>query len=867
MDVCINSQIQSPLVRTLAQTKGKSASFTLGLADNVPPCSFSKIEISTQNPGETQFGRSYKLKVPQYGYLRDVILRYTTREAPIKAAVAKVVKELYSFTHMALDDVQVAGSHVNAGTGFATAPNVSWFNLQNSLSTALTTNNIDSRFVTAARFLAPQFSHLISGVAAPGAGEYVNSSTTGPNGTVGVVISDISPDDTTGTVSVSATPPTLVGLGVPGPYTQLIKINGNPAMWSSILRFYYNVYQLANADIAPGGYAVKDNKSNYLVAKMIWSQLQAEGKETTRLDLHTSHSLPDNYAPASTNGVITQTADISFLNGSPPIRANTQADVTLPPYITSVSRGGKIFLIPKLPQLQFDAVGTLVGVKFVPLHLLHPNDNSDQLSDMFLTGRLSEVATAEPQNFKEFPFNPVSSDTEWKPWDWQTESQMYPGLAANVAERVVLSTHNRPIQTVFPQEVFGRVQRMPAHERYRFLKMMKPRISKEGKCGVNGQAGEKTMYLPLLLHSTENPSFNFDTRFVEQLDIDVVVNALGDVFAQCDIASGSASPLSVAQFIESYMQSVFPFEWKHSSTKTGPTLRSAVTTAASGWSLTDQVVSTLAGLETVKAVTEAASAFDTYSRASIQSYVLSLRTAGNVPDDYIKVEALLYYHNFHDATAQAIRDSNFKPGEPASILAYNTYQESERIVKASELQNTDTIHIPITSNNLIFGTYFMIKRRRTNLKFGNKRDHLMQTLPIKQVTLTASGQQIYSSNNDELALTDSWDYDLATGKVGRKYINSVLVQSRDDVVSGESFYLYYIPFSFSSDMTYNSGSLAFQTLNNPMLSISIDVGKLATQAFDVVAQDNEWSIRVFHNYWNMLRIDSNTGSITKSLDL
>ncbi|MGZ8545894.1 MAG: hypothetical protein ACXWVU_00740, partial [Sulfuricurvum sp.] len=73
MDVTINSQIQSPLVRTLARTKGKSQSFTHNIADNVPPCSFTKIQIGAQNATETQFGRSYKLKSPQYGYLRDVI--------------------------------------------------------------------------------------------------------------------------------------------------------------------------------------------------------------------------------------------------------------------------------------------------------------------------------------------------------------------------------------------------------------------------------------------------------------------------------------------------------------------------------------------------------------------------------------------------------------------------------------------------------------------------------------------------------------------------------------------------------------------------------------------------------------------------
>lgn len=856
MDVCINSQIQSPLVRTLAQTQGKSASFTLGLADNVPPCSFSKIEIASQNPGETSYGRSYKLKIPQYGYLRDVILRYTTRESPIQASVASVTQELYKQTYFALDDVQVAGSHVVGSPATAT-PNLSWYNLNNYVVSTSFTG--DQRANAACKLLAPQFSQLIT------AGSSATSLGSAPNGTTAVLKGDSTPDDNI--VSLTTTAPSLVGTAsAAGPYTQLVRMNGNPALWSSILRFYHSIYQLQAADQAGANFT---NTKPFLVAKMVWAQLLAEPRETVRMPLYSSANLPAAYAPVQPNGVITDTAGAAVTG--PPVAATQLFDCVLPPYMTTVSRGGVLFYIPKMPQLQFDATGTLVGVKFVAMHLLHPNDQADATSQMFLTGRLQTDTNKQGLNYREFAFNPSSTDTEWKPWDWQTESQYYPGFTANLADRIVLSTHNRPIQTIFPQEVFGRVQRMPAHDRYRYLKMMKPRVSKQGTCGT--QAGEKIMYQPVLLHSTENPSFNLDTRFVEQLDLDVYVNNLTDIYNASDLAvSANAAPLSFATWVEKYRSALFYFEWRHSlsggNTIEGPIARGSVTASASGWTISSSnTTATLEALEISKVATVNPTAFDAYSVWSPPSYVIGLRTCQNVPADYIKVEALLYYHNFHDATAQAIRDSNFKPGEPASVLAYNTYAESEMIVKVADLQQTNTINIPITSNNLIFGTYFVIKRRRTNLKYGNKRDHMMQTLPIKRITLTASGQQIYTSANDELALTDTWDYDLATGKVGRKYLNSVLIQSRDDLISGETFYLYYIPFSFSSDMTYNSGSLAFQTLNNPMLSIEINVGATATQPFDIIAQEGEWSIRVYHNYWNMLRIDSNTGSITKSLDL
>ena len=181
MDVVINSQIQSPLVRTLARTKGKSQSFTHNIADNVAPCSFTKIQLTSQNQGETQFGRNYKLKIPQYGYLRDVILKYTTQENTIDAKVIEVVKPLYTHYYTALEDVRAAGSYCNAGDPDNTtalsigvtvgtrsrASDLTWYNLQNVLRQDATNNGYGSNVLDltaqteAGSILAPQFPSLI----------------------------------------------------------------------------------------------------------------------------------------------------------------------------------------------------------------------------------------------------------------------------------------------------------------------------------------------------------------------------------------------------------------------------------------------------------------------------------------------------------------------------------------------------------------------------------------------------------------------------------------------------------------------------------------------------------------------------------
>jgi hypothetical protein len=178
MDVVINSQIQSPLVRTLARTKGKSQSFTHNIADNVAPCSFTKIQLSSQNQGETQFGRNYKLKIPQYGYLRDIILKYTTEERPIDAKVVEIAQPLYTHYYTALEDVRAAGSFLGIGsnpnasqtvnsTTWARSADITWYNAQNIVRMT-SGNGYDSTVIEAgaladvASVLVPQFGSLFT---------------------------------------------------------------------------------------------------------------------------------------------------------------------------------------------------------------------------------------------------------------------------------------------------------------------------------------------------------------------------------------------------------------------------------------------------------------------------------------------------------------------------------------------------------------------------------------------------------------------------------------------------------------------------------------------------------------------------------
>jgi hypothetical protein len=898
MDLWINSLIQSPLVRTLARTKGKSQSFTHNIPDNVPPASFSKIVLSAQNSGDNKFGRNYKIKIPQYGYLRDVILKFTVRENVIHDAVVGAIDELFgtsaaggkATTTFCLDHVQVGDSYKAAGTPTASshrsALNLSWYNLQrgafykqtiNTLAgnLSVTSTKIDTKAQEDLMFLAPQLDRYF---AATDDGTNTqtssNSAASLQNGVASIIFGAENQTTSVPATSCNFSYDTDTGHHqVVTPLSTCLKLNGNPKLWSKVMSFYYNIYQLtqnskglAYPSISFGSGSV--TPTTYKVAKMIWEQLKNEPQQVVSQTIYKTLAISGSTGAAASlvltgaedlGGEVTATKSTAdTLKTGITSETSASANITLPPYITTVVRGGETFWVPKIPQLYFDDMGNCVGVDFVPLYFVHPNDDATQVSQTQIS-LLSSDSNNKPKNARKFEFSDDEADRDtWNMWDWQTESQYYPGFAANIAERVTLSTHNKPIQTIFPQETYARIQRMSQAERYRYLKMMDPTISKSGSCNGSdtGRQGEKVLYLPVFLSSTENPSYNFDTRFVEQLDIDVNVNQMNNIYVSTDTTKQEGvqnAIVGISDWIGQYRDTIFSFAWTQSGTSTA----SAVVTTSGP---------TLYALEQTAAALNYSDAYTTYVNLRPRNYVLWLRTFDTVPDNYINVEALAFYHNFHDATAQAIRDSNYKPETPANLLQYNTYMESEKFLSADDLQNTRAISIPITTNNLVFGTTLMVRRRLLGSN-AQKRDHYFQTLPLKSITLTASGQQIYQSVLDENVLTDCWDFDLATGKVGRKYNNAVSIQSRIDPISGESCYFYYIPYSFSSDMTYNSGCLAFQTLNNPILTIEVNVGTGATAPFDIVPVDSEWTVQVFHNYFNMLRIDSNTGAITRSLDL
>jgi len=678
MDVVINSNIQSPLVRTLARTKGKSESFTQHLKDNVPPVSFSKIELSPEGGSTASYGQTYKFKLPQYGYLRNFVLRFSNTELPIPSTMMATVDTALSA--ISADKKEMIGVERLPNGSAVQAPNdKAW---------------------------------MYHGLVPPDEGYEIRNEDKDPWAQMWL--------------RVAGGAPLTAGAGT----TQAAK---------------------GAARMCPYRYRCRDN---------------------------TVFANSNNYGPRDF--------------------ANSQ-------------REGPIY------ALSGGVLATL------------PSADSNHCHKAQAHGeRLNST------------------------WDWCSQANLSKHLGAIFPEVITLTTHNRPIQTIYPMESLARIYRMPWDIKKRYLAMIRPHITASPgsttivrtEADAYGTNRSWTCYFPCFFAFFEDTSMNLDTRFVENLEVDVKIRTEDNVYQNNDIGSGSAIT-SIADASRTY----------------GVVANNGSSLAFFGTNL-------------------------------------YLDTNRIVPTTFT-LEAIAYYHNFHDTTSQAIRDANYKPNVPANLLTYNTYAENPVFLSQNTVMGGGSVNVSLSCNNLAFGITIIARRRLPGQISGFLHPFTdnSQTLPIKQITLTGSGQQLYKATGAEALLVDSWDHPLSSMKNGCGLTNttglyadnhqSMYVQSKD---KSETFFAYYIPFGFSQDMTYNSGSLALQTINNPVLTIEFFplegwvlndenmaqyLAPLCNRASifhersvsDASVADNEYELAVYENFWQMTRIDSNTGSITKSLDL
>lgn len=458
-------------------------------------------------------------------------------------------------------------------------------------------------------------------------------------------------------------------------------------------------------------------------------------------------------------------------------------------------------------------------------------------------------------------------------YDWCSQANLSKHLGALMPQQITISTHSRILQTIYPAETLARIYRMTHDDKVKWLSLIRPHITASPSSiqrgdtqtpGYNGGVNTTdvdwqredsyttyrkwTCYFPCFFTFFEDTSLNLDTRFIENIDVDVYVNPVYEIYDPSDLGIAS-SDLGTTLVIEN-----------------------------SNDDRSKLVV------------------YDGYNTQQFRQR-LSI-----INKDDLTVTALCYFHNFHDSTNQSIRRMNYKQDIPANILGQNTFKESEVFLSANQVTCGGEISINLSCTNLVTEIIFMVRRRSKDVAAHPQLEmfpfeNMMTTLPIESVSLTASGQLIYQATGVECLLADQWDFNLSSIHAGKNTSNntSLYADSHESYYSQskprcDGFFAYRIPFSFSQDRTYNSGSVSFSSLNNPILTIKLlplhgwviqddnlafERGSLFNLSENMNQRecdtqtvfDNDFQIEIYENYFQLHRIDSNTGTISKTLDM
>jgi hypothetical protein len=261
-----------------------------------------------------------------------------------------------------------------------------------------------------------------------------------------------------------------------------------------------------------------------------------------------------------------------------------------------------------------------------------------------------------------------------------------------------------------------------------------------------------------------------------------------------------------------------------------------------------------------------------------------------------EVELVLIYHNWHDNIENTIRNSNYKRGVPASVYSTNWVKAA---TTAPAVSNTLPLSIPLTSRNLVTEMLVVAKSKSCGAGMGVeslKRRKSDYTVALRGefnygIELKGSGKTIWSGDSSELCGPDSADYDLTErrlsggdvaygglsrlafsqtsqgGDVGSTiaaggnttFSNNLVTQCGVDYSFGDNMSI--LRFGFQTTDEFYSGGIALQTISNPTIVIT----PYKKNYEDWVDKEVEFEVYVKHA--NLVRIDSDTGAVTRTLDV
>lgn len=271
----------------------------------------------------------------------------------------------------------------------------------------------------------------------------------------------------------------------------------------------------------------------------------------------------------------------------------------------------------------------------------------------------------------------------------------------------------------------------------------------------------------------------------------------------------------------------------------------------------------------------------------------------NITTSSYDIQLVVEFRTWHDNIEKSIREANYAPGVPASIYGTNWFKEFD----GSHTSNRFTL--PFKCRNLVNEIVIVTKRKTVSSPgtTGGKITYSEYCPALNgqelnfNVVLSASGKNIIETTSLQLMGPYSKEYDLDTrrmiglggGSSGTqmkdfefntmstfRVTNEALVPVAANTIAyditrpsqcgiefGFTSSMFSINFGLQSHDEYYTGGIAFQTLSNPTLVIT------PTHANNTNEKDifEEYEFSVYCRYSHLLSIDSDTGVITRMLDV
>jgi hypothetical protein len=244
------------------------------------------------------------------------------------------------------------------------------------------------------------------------------------------------------------------------------------------------------------------------------------------------------------------------------------------------------------------------------------------------------------------------------------------------------------------------------------------------------------------------------------------------------------------------------------------------------------------------------------------------RTPTFTEDDTHQLQMHCSFINFHENVENVIRNENYKPNVPASLLQNDQLLFKAKFVPGSQKtlssrQMVSKYSVDLTNDRVVTDIYIVPKVHDANRTYdrvaglGTSGEHF---------TLSAGGVVLKSGSKVEFDGIEGLNYSTVT----RQYQNEGIFPPRW-VRCGS-----HIRLALNNTDEYLDGGISFASLSNPKLDILVyhDVGSNNGFRVDGATQITRYldpnpeilEFDIILKYKVLLRIDGNTGKIQKSLE-